>query len=163
MQRALCFSLVLAALFPALGVRTATAAAPPAPRAHHLKTDPRSPAFVFGIKGGGESVTGTFTVTIYVGGRVKLKKSTEGKVRLVNPGATVDSAGLHGLLKLAEAEGFFAMPPSTTAQGTLADVPAAFISIYTREGTKTVTVRGANVAAFYELYAILNYVAGATS
>jgi hypothetical protein len=55
------------------------------------------------------------------------------------------------------------MPQTIAAQSTPTDVPAAFISIYTRESTKTVTVRGVIVSAFYELYAVLNYVAGATT
>jgi hypothetical protein len=70
---------------------------------------------------------------------------------------------LTGLLKLAEAEGFFGMPARIVAEHPLSDVSAAFIAAYTTGGVKTVTVLGVSPAPFYELYAVLNYVAGATT
>jgi hypothetical protein len=153
--------LALTTFVPGAGVTHAAQHA--APVTYRLPTNPRSPAFRFGLQGGFSNV-GPFTVIIYVGGRVSLSKVQQNSpIHLVNPRATIYPIALTGLLKLAKAEGFFSMPKKIVPKHLVSDMGTAFISIYTTAGVKTVSVVGNDSTPFYELYALLNYVAGATS
>ena len=154
---------ILAVIVFSPGMVAAHAANHAPTAARQLPTNPRSPAFRFGLQGSFTTV-GTFTVTIYVDGRVMLTKTPRtSSMHLVNPKATIFPVALTGLLKLATAEGFFAMPSKIVPKQVVSDLGTAFITIYTRTGTKSVAVTGNSSQPFYELYSLLNYVAGATS
>jgi len=153
--------LLLAALSPGIAVTHAARYA--SSTAQQLPTNPRSPAFRFGLTGGFSTV-GPFTVTIYVNGRVTLsKRQRNSPLHLSNPRASNFPVALTGLLKLARAEGFFSMPAKIAPAHPVSDMGTAFISVYTTTGVKTVSVLGNDSTPFYELYSLLNYVAGATS
>lgn len=145
------------------GIVAAHAASHAPVAARQLPANPRSPAFRFGLRGGFSTV-GPFTVTIYVDGKVTLTKTQRiSPLHLVNPKATIYPVALTGLLKLATAEGFFTMPSKIVPKDLTSDLGTAFVTIYTRTGTKSVAVTGNSSQPFYELYSLLNYVAGATS
>jgi len=70
---------------------------------------------------------------------------------------------LNGLVTLANAEGFFTMPPSTQCAGTLPDISSRFVKINTTTGSTTVRVHGACNSQFNELFAVLSASAGISS
>ncbi len=141
----------------------AQAAQPAPPVVRQLPANPRSPAFRFGLEGG-FSTLGSFTVTIYTDGRVSLKKEQRSSpIHLIKSREKVYPIALTGLLRLANAEHFFSMPARIIPKHPTSDLATAFVSVYTRTGVKTVKVVGNNPKRFYELYSLLNYVAGAAS
>jgi hypothetical protein len=160
LRTTVCVILILAAV---TGVPAGTAAAAgshPTVGTHHFGSDPNSPAFTFGLSGG-FSRGGSFRVTIYTGGSVKLtKQSTTSPIRLADSQVQIRRDALNGLLKLAEAENFFKMPGSTVGPSPPSEAATSFIVITTSEGTKRVTIRAAHVPAFNELYAVLSYATG---
>jgi hypothetical protein len=117
----------------------------------HTNANPHQSEFVFGREGG--SIR-PLTVTIYDDGTVIVN----GVQKNLHPRLSQDT--LDGLMKLAQAEGFFRMPSRMTGQG-LPDVAGRFISIHTHRGTTTVRVRYVRNVAFDQLYAVLMAVAGA--
>ncbi len=107
------------------------------------------PVFVVGREGGH---TPPMVMTIDDTGAVAV---TSGKpAHTWRPRGHLSQDARDGLLKLAQAEGFFALPATITAAG-LANGPTRFISI--RSGTRVtrVTVRLARNRAFDQLYAVL--------
>lgn len=113
-----------------------------------------SPRFVFGRTGG--SIVPA-KVTIGRDGRV----TTTAGVK-----ATLTQASLplrNGLAKLAQAEGFFAMPSFTACPGVNPDIAASFVTVSAAGKSRTVTVHGSCRAAFEELYAVLTASVGASS
>lgn len=129
---------------------------------HHLPANPRTPAFVMGVRGG-FSGSGPFVLTIYAGGQLKLAHPASGRVRLGNKHLVLTANALRGLLKLAEAERFFSMRSKIVGKKPLPDASRMYITITTQEGTKTVSVLGVNVPDFYELFSVIDYAAGITT
>lgn len=126
---------------------------------HQLPANPNTPAFVFGVKGG-FSDAGPFTVTVYGSGRVKLVSArSPGPYHLLNPNIRISPDALAGLLRLAKAEQFFSMPVLTVAHDVKSEAATVFITVITADRSKTVSVRGARPAPFYQLYSVLAYVA----
>lgn len=71
----------------------------------------------------------------------------------------LSSDTLSGLVKLARAEGFFALPNTIVGHG-LPDIAGHFITINTATGAKTVHEHLAHNASFDQLYAVLSAVVG---
>lgn len=154
-------ALVLAMLSP--GMAVTHAARHTAQAAQRLPTNPKSPAFRFGLRGG-FSRLGSFTITIYADGHVRLtKEQRTSPIHLSHPKATIYPVALTGLLTLAKAEHFFAMPARIVPKHPVSDMGTSFVTVYTTTGRKTVSVVGNSSRPFYELYSLLNYAAGATS
>ena len=61
-----------------------------------------------------------------------------------------------GLLRLAQAEGFFSMPTLTRCSGTLPDVASRFIKVSTGSEVRTVVVHGSCNRSFDETYAVFS-------
>jgi len=129
------------------GAPPAAVSAPP-PRAAAPLT-----LFAFGREGGNIR---PLTVTIDATGLVTATTGTATSP----PHLTTDA--LDGLLTLARAEGFFALPSRIVGHG-LPDVAGRFITIHTATTTKTVHVRFAPNAAFDQLYAVLAAASGVAS
>lgn len=91
-------------------------------------------------------------VTIYDTGAVA---ATSGlRARTWTPRGRLSKDALDGLLKLAQAEGFFTMPRSIVGKGP-ANSSGRFISIRTGATTQKVSVRLARNVGFDQLYAVL--------
>jgi hypothetical protein len=112
-----------------------------------------SASFAFGRTGGNIR---PFTVRIGKDGRL----TTTGPVAVADPVAVLSPALRGGLAKLAQAEGFFAMPALILCNGVNPDVAARFVTISAGGKTRTVTVRGTCRTAFEELYAVIAAAAG---
>jgi hypothetical protein len=110
-------------------------------------------AFVFGREGGNIR---PYTVTILTDGTV----TASGPVRTATRRLGDPQDAIAGLMKLARAEQFWAMPAQMVGHG-LPDLSGRFISIHAAGSTKTVHVRFVHVAAFDQLYAVLLAVTGA--
>jgi hypothetical protein len=95
------------------------------------------------------------TVTIDANGTVKVSYTVAG----APANARLSQDAVDGLLKLATAEGFFAMPARIVGHG-LPDIGGRFITIHTATATKTVSVRFVRNAAFDQLFAVLSAVTG---
>jgi hypothetical protein len=115
-----------------------------------------SAGFTFGRSGGNIA---PFRVVIARNGRV----TSQGPVTLANAHHAVSADALRGMLKLAQAEGFFSLPRTVLCPRTLPDVASFFVTVSRSTGTKTVTVHGGCRARFNEVYAVLSAVAGITS
>ena len=160
-RRGLVLLPVLLALIPATARPSSAAVRQQAIGIHHLPTSPSSPVFSLGIRGG-FSAGGSFTLTIYADGHLRLTKPPGGRFRLQNRKLQLYLDALRGLLKLAEAEGFFSLPSQITGANPNPDASKIFITVTTAEGAKSVTVLAAVVPAFDELYDVLTYTAGVT-
>lgn len=93
-----------------------------------------------------------FTVTVMNDGRIRVS----GPGWSGRTGTTVSLPVRQGLLKLAQAEGFFSMPTMRQCPSVLPDIAARFVTISTVSTTRSVTVRGSCSRPFEELYAVLN-------
>ena len=147
-------ALVLSGAVLAVGVGPATAAASPS---HAAVASPSRATAVpivvtFGREGGNVR---PLTVTIDANGAVVTSYPVVGAPRHVR----LSADALAGLLTLARAEGFFALPTRIVGRG-LPDIGGRFITIHTASRTKTVHVRYVRNAAFDQLYAVLTAVAG---
>jgi hypothetical protein len=130
--------------------------APLAAQAHPVSYRPSLtvPAlFVVGREGGNIR---PFTVAIAADGTV----TTTGAIQPSNSHVKLGSDTLKGLLKLARAERFFALPDTITGAGVLPDVASLYIAIHTGNTSKTVREHGGHSAAFSQLYAVLMAAAG---
>ena len=119
-------------------------------RAHLRPAAVQQPIFVLGREGGNirplkVSIAGDGTVTVS-----GMATSTQ---------LHLSGDALNGLLKLANAEGFFAMPAQMVGHG-LPDIAGRYITIHTSSMTKSVHVRFVRNAAFDQLYAVLLAAAG---
>jgi hypothetical protein len=85
--------------------------------------------------------------------------TAHGAVQQANPNLTVSADVLRGLARLAQAEGFFAMPRLIPCPRGLPDIASLFVTVKRSSGTKTVTVHGSCKARFNEVYAVLSAVA----
>jgi hypothetical protein len=121
-------------------------------RGHPQRRAAPRAAFVFGREGGNIR---PYTVTILTDGTV----TASGSARTATRHLSDPADAIAGLMKLAGAERFWALPAQIVGHG-LPDVSGRFISIHTVGGTKTVHVRFVQVAAFDQLYAVLLAVAG---
>lgn len=121
----------------------------------HAHTLPAPFVFAFGRDGGNMR---PLMVTIGMTGTVSMSAAAGGG----RPLGPLSPDALDGLLLLAKAERFFALPTHIVGHG-LPDVSSRFISIQTRRGVKTVQVRFVRNAAFDQLYAVLAAVAGVQS
>jgi hypothetical protein len=103
-----------------------------------------------------------FTVRINPYGQV----TVEGHVRTQVPNLTLARDCLAGLLKLAEAEGFYDMPDRIEGHSTITDADWLFISIQVQSTpsgppkTKTVELHAARHEPFDQLFAGLMATAG---
>jgi len=156
--------LALAALAAFLSLTVPANAAPRSVMvgSHHLPDSPSAAAFVMSVRGG-FSGNGPFVLTIYANGQLKLMHPASGRVRLRDRHLVLTANALKGLLKLAEAEGFFSMRSRIVSKKPLPDASRMSITITTQEGTKTVSVLGVNVPGFYELFSVIDYAAGITT
>ena len=144
---------------PAIGALALTAVLPMGIPAHHGAARVHSQrhaapqaAFVFGREGGNIR---PYTVTILTDGTV----TASGPVRTATRRLGDPQDALAGLMKLARAEQFWAMPAQMVGHG-LPDLSGRFISIHAAGSTKTVHVRFVHAAAFDQLYAVLLAVTG---
>ena len=138
--------LILATIPVAAGAgrdATAQAAHPAAPE--HV-------VIAFGRQGGNIR---PLTVTVDVNGAVKASYAVAG----APAHAPLSQDTVDGLIKLATAEGFFAMPARIVGHG-LPDIGGRFITIHTATSTKTVTVRFVRNVAFDQLFAVLSAATG---
>jgi len=138
-------TLALAALVLVLPASTAAAERP-----HGSASTRSAAALTFGRKGGNIA---PYSVTIARDGHASATGSAQ-------PAATVSLDALAGLLTLARAERFFAMPHVVACQGALPDFASFYITITTPGGTRSVTVHGGCNAAFTQLYAVVSAVGG---
>jgi hypothetical protein len=107
------------------------------------------PVFVIGQEGGR---TQPMVVTIYDTGAVAV---TSGKpAHTWRPRGHLSQDARDGLMKLAQAEGFFTLPSTITAAGP-AKSTTRYISILSGTIVTRVTVRLARNRAFDQLYAVL--------
>jgi hypothetical protein len=127
---------------------------------HHLQLGHHTPVFIYALSGG-FSRGGSFRVTIYGDGRVRLKKQVAtSPLRLSNANIQIRSDALNGVLKLAEAERFFQMPARKIGPNPASEASTSCITIVTAEATKRACILAAHVPAFNELWAVLEYVSG---
>src|ERR1051326_4132163 len=122
-------------------------------RSSSTATGTGTASFAFGRTGGNIL---PFSVTIARNGHV----TSHGAVKQANPNLTVSADVLRGLLRLAQAEGFFAMPQLIPCSRGLPDIASLFVTVKRSSGTKTVTVHGFCKARFNEVYDVLSAVAG---
>ena len=146
--RILGAGLATVALAAALPV-AALASHPGAVQAGSSRAGANAPLFVFGREGGNIR---PFQVTVTNAGMVT------GTLNNAHIQLSPDTLG--GLMKLARAEGFFALPNSIVGHG-LPDIAGRYITVTSANGlTKSVHVRFAHNAAFDQLYAVLSAVVG---
>jgi hypothetical protein len=85
-----------------------------------------------------------------------------GTMRLQNPSLLLDRDALAGLLTLAEAEGFFQLPPHISCRTRATDLRIRSITIQTTTGMHSVDALSiCRVARFQQLYRILALTTGA--
>jgi len=116
--------------------------------AHQARPAVSQPQFTFGTEGGNIR---PLTVTIGSDGTVAASWGATATVQL-------SKDATDGLMRLAKAEGFFALPSRIVGHG-LPDIAGRYITVRTAAGAKTVHVRFAHNAAFDQLYAVLAAVA----
>lgn len=122
---------------------------------HHLQSAPGGVAFEFG---GVAGLMPSWDVKMYNNGTV----GVTGCARLADPSLHLTVATLRGLLKLAEAARFFALPRTISGSPRATDVQQGYIAVTTTSGTKTVTVIGAHNARYVQLWSVLAAVTGVT-
>jgi hypothetical protein len=123
---------------------------------HHIELAPNMPVIIFGRENGNIR---PFTVTITSSGQV----TVNGTIHVVNAHPTLNTDVLKGLIKLAEAEGFFTMPNFIGSHSAAtSDIASLYITINTTAGSKTVVLHAAHNAQFNQLFAVLMAVAGIT-
>jgi hypothetical protein len=92
---------------------------------------------------------------------VGLKKQVAtSPLSLLNPTIQIRGDALDGVLKLAEAEGFFQMPARKVGPAPASEASTSCITIMTTEATKRACILAAQVPSFNQLWAVLEYVSG---
>jgi len=124
-------------------------------RTHTVSGSTGQAVFTFGIQGGNLR---PWSVTISDDGSIAATGSIKHAQKLDDPKNT-----LNGLLKLADAESFFALPKNLRCSGVLPDIAARWIMIKANGDTKQVSVHGACNAAFSQVYAVLMAAGGVTT
>lgn len=122
--------------------------------AHHLpKGSSSTTVFSYGVKGGSLR---PWSVVLTLDGTITANGVDATAHALNTPQDT-----LNGLLALADAEGFFSMSKQIGCPSSGGpDTSARTIAISTSVGTKRVSVFGSCKAAFNQLYAVLQQIAG---
>jgi hypothetical protein len=92
-----------------------------------------------------------FSVTIAGNGSIK----STGPIHLNGATATVSKDAVAGLVVLAQAEGFRALPSFTACPGALPDIAARYVSIRTPTWRHRASVRGNCVGGLAQLFAVL--------
>jgi hypothetical protein len=123
------------------------------PRAHTLAVSATGPVIQFGQFGGNIR---PWDAAINADGTVTAKGITAAETRLADP-----KNALNGLLKLADAEGFWSVASATACSGTLPDIASRYIQITSNTGTRKIAVHGACVDGFNQLFAELMAVGNA--
>lgn len=127
---------------------------PDAIGSHHLRSASGKPAFAFGRRGGSAP---PISVTISDSGTVVRREAGSVKNFRLQPAAPT------GLLKLAEAVGFFRVDRTTCsthdriAQG---DISTSYITVWTTRGMREVESPGTCNSGFSQFYDVLWAVAG---
>lgn len=136
--------LVIAVAFLALPLLPAGPATQAAPSQHGSRAN--TPVIVVSRQGGNIR---PFSVSIDTDG-VAIVTGTRTPAY-----ATLQNAAVRGLLKLAQAERFFALPPHIVAKRVNPDVAAISVTIRTPMRSRTVTERGARNPRFDQLLAVV--------
>ena len=142
---------LLAALGLALALPLSVAAA-----THHGAARTGTASISFGRRGGNIA---PYRVTIARTGAV----TATGAVRRAGLVPSVSTDAVGGLVALARAEGFAAMPGQTYCRGSNPDFSSSFVTVTTTTGSRTVAVRGSCRAGFTQLLAVIQAVAGLRS
>jgi hypothetical protein len=122
--------------------------------AHHLTSGPHSKVLELQRT---EGLLPPGDVTVYADGRI----AAAGVATVRDPHLQLSADTLKALLKLAEAEGFFSLPPHILCQTRETDVRVVSISIFTKTGTSTVSkLSVCPSSAFDQLYSALVAVTG---
>jgi len=121
----------------------------------HAAAAMTQPAFVLGREGGNIR---PYSVTIYDDGSV----TTSGAVSAPSTRIHLSPDALAGLRKLAQSEGFYAMPTHIVGRG-LPDIAGTFIRVTNRAGSREVHLLHARNTGYEQLYAVLLAVAGVSS
>ena len=153
MTRSLGVALLLALALPFNALASPNAAAGHKRYPVHLKSSYGQATITFGIEGGNIrpwNVTFNYNGSI-VGNDYRKPTNTH----LLDP-----KNSMNGLQKLADAEGFGAMPRMRQCGTVLPDVATRFVTISTAAGTHGVSVRGRCNRQFNELWAVLASTAG---
>ena len=144
LRRIVPVALVLAVALPI----SISAAQPSAARASRHS----GAVFTFGRSGGNIQ---PFTVVIARDGSISSSGAAPASLA---PRASLDA--VDGLVALARAEDFYALPTLVLCPGSLPDVAGQFVTIKTGTASKKVTVRGSCRTGFTQLYAVVSAVAG---
>jgi hypothetical protein len=116
---------------------------------HQLGHDPSGVAIELRRTGGLFPPSG---VTIHNDGHL----TATGGARVQDPQRQLSRSVLAGLLKLAEAEGFFVMPANIVCQTHATDVRTTSITIHTTAGSRTVALLTAcKSPSFNQLYSVI--------
>jgi hypothetical protein len=124
---------------------------------YQLGSNPKGRAFVFG-QTPGFSPAGSFQITIYNNGTVKLDdlgmRPSGVPLRLRNPKLTLSPQTLQGLMTLARAERFLDLPDEIAGK-PIPDLPTHFLTLHTATTSKSVALKWTGNARFQELYGVL--------
>ncbi len=153
MTRSLGVALLLALALPFTALASPNSAASHKRYPVHLKSSYGQATISFGIEGGNMR---PWSVTLNYNGSIvgnDYRKPTN--THLYDP-----KNSMNGLQKLADAEGFGAMPATRQCGKVLPDVAFRFVSISTAASEHKVSVRGLCNAQFNELWAVLASTAG---
>ncbi len=153
MTRSLGAALLLALALPFTALASPNVAAGHKRYPVHLKSSYGQATITFGIEGGNLR---PWSVTVnYSGSIVANDYRKPMNTHLYDP-----KNSMNGLQKLADAEGFGAMPAERQCGSALPDVASRFVTIITAAGTHKVSVRGLCNRQFNELWAVLASTAG---
>jgi hypothetical protein len=119
-----------------------------------MNTAANKAAIVYASMGACTAPVTAYQVSIIDDGVAQLKFKGKSPLRLAHPHQRFSQTVVQGLLRLAEAEGFFAMPALIT--GTpIFGMPTTLIRIHTAEGTKAVEWRWRDNTRYTELLQML--------
>jgi len=153
MTRSLGAALLLALALPFTALASPNVAAGHKRHPVHLKSSYGQAAITFGIEGGNMR---PWSMTVNYNGSIvgnDYRKPTN--THLYDP-----KNSMNGLQKMADAEGFGAMPGMRQCGKALPDVASRFVTISTAAGTHGVSVHGPCNRQFNELWAVLASAAG---
>jgi hypothetical protein len=123
---------------------------------HRIDPTPGTPAFVISLHG---PINGRLHYSVTIGGNGAV--SATGSTTLPSNGVHLSRDTLDGLLRLAEAERFFTMPPVINGGEPLPDAGSSSITIHTTSETRTVVEENpTRNARFDQLFAVLSAVVG---
>jgi hypothetical protein len=123
---------------------------------HRLSSNPNSAVFIFGRTGG---FIPPYRVTIRAGGTVTLQTPAATSAHLPGGTAPISTQALLGLLRMAEANGFFSLPRRIQGRRMI-HAPSYSITVATASARRTVTEVGQSNDRFFRLYDALRKAAG---